>query len=125
MPISKPGDPGGQVGHWVDKCRIFAEKTKSHYVLPLRAAGFSASDLEQFESGILDFCEDRHLNDATFCTVLDILGALLSWFDANENIADPDHRDVVSFMFECLMDGQISVAATQHTQSPVFAVSAC
>jgi len=123
MLISRPGDPGGPVRRWVNRSLLFAESGIANYELPLRSFGFGVGDLRQFQNGITEFLAGHELNDATFCLAMELLGALSSWFDENEHIANQTDREVVSFLFECLMDGQITSSAANHAQSPFAAAS--
>ena len=123
MPLNKPGDPGGQVRRWVNRSLLFAESGINGYELPLRAEGFDGDDFATFRAGMTDFLSGRHLNDTSFVVCLELLGTLLAWFDANHLAANSADHETTSFLYECMMDGQITAHAANHVASPYAAVS--
>ena len=124
MPISRSAEPVGSVRRWVERCLCFLEDDISNYTLYLHQRGYSVADIMSFKKAMRAFFDGGQLTDHAFCLCLDLSGALVTWFSDNEQYADERHNELVSFMFDCLMDGQVSMGAIANARSGFARISA-
>ncbi len=117
MPISGPDNSGRNLQFWVTNSLSFLNGNLVDYALPLRQHGHDAKDLRMVKSAMSEFLDGRHLNDQSFCVCLEVLGALSAWFARTDAAKEAIHEECVSFMFESLMDGQVSVMAAERPTS--------
>lgn len=124
MPISRSAEPVGTIRRWIDRCLTFLDQDIDDYAFHLHQRGYTAADAQSFRKAMRAFFLGQQLNDTAFCLCLELSGALATYFAENEDLAPDEHQDLVSFMFDCLMDGKVSVGAIANARNTAYAVTA-